>query len=500
MNHSTPASTLNFKKNMPLPSDLRALLAIILVALGPAISLAQQGEPSLKYTVRPSDNLTRLSREMLTSPNAWNEVARYNQLKNANRIVPGQQLDIPLRFLRSQPANGRVISAHGEVTLAGQPVQPGALLSDGSQLKTGVNSSAVLELGDGSRIKLLPGSLAEVVSSRNYAMRDASASGSTNWFSGLMRLTTGALEAIAAKSALRATPLQVETPTSVIGVRGTEFRVAVDSPALAASGTSPASTSARTEVLEGLVRADNPAQQAGADLPVGTGAVIRPTDKQVKAVALLPAPDAAGLAAEVFKPAGNWPLPALAGAAAFRVQVASDAQFDTIVRDFKVGIGTGGSDIGVSAAEWAGLASLDNGNWYARVRGIDAEGLEGFNAVKLIAVRDGQWRVSYSTLSLVNGQSILEWSAVDAQGKPMLASGYTVQLARDAAIGQLLLSQDTETPRMVLVDLKPGMYFLRLRSKLVQGGTLDGGSYRLQVPGDWGQTVFEQISALQPLN
>ena len=341
--------------------------------------------------------MTKFGRDTLIDPKSWPEIAKFNQLKNPNVIFPGQKLDIPLRFLKSQPAGGKIISAEGSVQLGNTAALAGAAIVDGGTLKTGPNSSAVIELGDGSRIKVLPNSLAEVVTNRNYAMRDASSSGSTNWFSGLMRLSEGALEALASKTAKRATPLKIATPTSIVGVRGTEFRVAFDD---------PLGIAARAEVIEGLVRADNPAQASGADLPRGTGAVVKPLEKDVKVVVLLPAPDLAGIPSEILKPQGNWPMPTLAGASAYSVQVASDEQFDKIVRSLKV--------VGNASAD---LSSLPNGNWFARVRGIDAVGLEGFNSVKLLAVKDGEWRVVNSSMVVVDGKTVLSWDGQQAGGQ-----------------------------------------------------------------------------------
>jgi ferric-dicitrate binding protein FerR (iron transport regulator) len=171
------------------------------------------------------------------------------------------------RLLKYQPAQARVVSVAGDVRLGGARLPSAWPCPKAAACQTGANSSAVVELGDGTQVKLLPQTLADVVNNRDYAMRDASASGSTTWFSGLIRLTQGALETLAARVERRATPLQIETPTSLVGVRGTQFRVAYED---------PATRNARTEVVEGLVRADNPAQQSGADLPGGTGALINP--------------------------------------------------------------------------------------------------------------------------------------------------------------------------------------------------------------------------------
>ena len=440
-----------------------------------------RSEPSLPYTVQASDTLSKFSREVLVSPRAWEEVARFNQLKNSNVLSIGQRLNVPLRLLKSSAAGGKVISAEGDVTQGGNQMVAGAPLASGAQFKTGANSSAVIELGDGSRIKLLPNSLAEIVTNKNYAMRDASRSGSTNWFSGLMRLTEGALEALASKTAKRATPLQIETPTSVVGVRGTEFRVAFDD---------PASKGARTEVIEGKVRADNPAQKSGADLPMGTGAVVKPLEKDVKVVILLPAPDLSAISSEVLKPQGSWPMPNLAGASGYHVQVSSDEQFDKIVRDIKVASSAGAS---------ADLSSLPNGNWFARVRGIDGVGLEGYNTVKLIAVKDGEWRVTYSSLSVVGGNTLLSWVGQQAGGAPLTADSYSAVVASDAALTQAARSVPNtaqmagKAPSLNLGELKPGVYYVRLASK--EG--LRSATYRFELSANWGVTQFDQTSALQ---
>lgn len=449
------------------------------MAQAPASAAGAVKEFSLPYIVRPADSVIKFTRAMLLDPRSWPEIAKFNQLNDPNVIFPGQTLNIPLRFLKSKPASGKVISAEGDVTLQGSAMQPGAVLSDGAKIKTGINSSAVIELGDGSRVKILPGSLAEIVTNRDYAMRNASPSGSTNWFSGLMRLSEGALEALASKTAKRARPLQVVTPTSLVGVRGTEFRVAFDD---------PLGKAARTEVIEGLVRADNPAQASGADLPMGTGAVIRPTEKEVKVVVLLPAPDLTGVPSEVLQPQGNWPMPTLAGASAYHVQVASDELFEKIVRDLKVDGNSGGS---------ANLGSLPNGTWFARVRGIDAVGLEGFNSVKLIAVKDGEWRVTYSSLSVVDGKTVLGWTAQQAGGQAMPDSNYSAILASDAPLTQSVVTVQGNDgkPSLVLGDLKPGVYYIRLQN----ASGLRSQTYRFELSGNWAKTVFDQTSALQAL-
>lgn len=458
---------------------------LLLLSLLVATGLAAAEEPSLPYTVQKSDKLIRLSRDLLVTPGAWGEVAKFNKMKDPNFITPGQVLQIPLRLLKHRPAAGRVVSAQGSVQMGGAPAVVGAPLPEGAKFQVGPNSSAVLELGDGSRVKLLPGTLAEVVSNRDYAMRDASVSGSNTWYSGIVRLAQGTVEALAAKIQRRATPLQIETPTSLVGVRGTEFRVAYED---------PASRNARTEVTEGQVRADNTAQQTGADLPRGTGAVINPAQREVQVVRLLAAPDLSALPAEVQKPAGALALPALAtlaGAQAWRVQVASDDKFEKIVRDLKV------------AGAGVELGSLDVGGWFVRVRGIDAAGIEGFDATRPLGVAQRVVRVVNASMRIVEGRTELA-VAFDPPLSPALQA--TGLLWRDRALTQ------PATPPAVLTDsrwdlgaLPAGLYYVQFRlapsgaGAATTAGATTTEARVLEISPNWGVTVFDSSYPLQPL-
>ncbi|MEP6791426.1 MAG: FecR family protein, partial [Ramlibacter sp.] len=341
-------------------------------------------------------------------------------------------------------------------------------LAEGSRLETGPNSSAVIELGDGSRVKLLPRTLAEVIANRDYAMRDASASRSTNWFSGAMRLAQGALETAAATIANRAFPLEIKTPTSTIGVRGTQFRVAYED---------PATRSARTEVIEGKVQADNTEQKTNTEVPAGKGALVNPAQREIAVVNLLPAPDLSAAPAEVLKPLGSWPLPSLAGASGYRVQVASDDRFEKIVRDLKLS--------GVAAVE---LGSLDIASWYVRVRGTDAQGIEGFDAVKQVAVK-ARLRVTDSSMRLENGRTVLRFGLDAPLNGPIQAV-----LSRDKGMAAPLLQATLTEPRWDLGALPEGAYYVQFRLNTVATEV-----YELEISNSWGLSVFDSSFPLLPL-
>ncbi len=475
------------------PLGFRSLSALVLLALN-SLAMAQTppraGRPvtaamplpaapaaleaAIPYTVKPKDTLIMLGKQLLEQPADWPQVARFNRLKNANVLRPGQVISVPLRLMKAQPVAGKIVSVFGDVQVAGAKAELGSPVPEGSKLQTGANSSAVIQLPDGSRVTMLPGTLAELVTSRSYATRDAGASGSTTWFSGLMRLAQGALDTVAAKGVNRAKPLQIETPTSLLGVRGTQFRVSYDD---------PATQSSRTEVLEGAVRADNTAQRSGADVAIGKGAVLNPAVREIRVVDLLKAPDLSATPADILKPLALWPMPVLEGAAAFRVQVAVDEDFSKIVRNLVI---TGGG---------ADLSNVPNGSWFARIRGIDAAGIEGYDSVKAVQVvlppppaqPPRQWTISADRIDLINGRHVLQFSQMGLDASHTIQATVTVNAPPYTRVAGATAQGDTPRISMDLGALEPGAV-LRLDLTVTQadGAKVVPLAYRFTALSGWG--------------
>ncbi len=480
-----------FRLNFPALTRLpRLLIAAGLIAMQwPAA--AQQPAPaldaSIAYTVQRGDKLITLTRSLLNQPSDWAEVAKINALRDADVISPGQVLRIPLRLLKTQAAPAKLLVANGDVRVGGQPATVGAALPEGAQLQTGPGSLAVMQLGDGSKVSLLPDSLATVVKAKNYLGRDSGASISTTWFSGVIRLTQGALDTVATKLTQRAHPLQIETATSVVGVRGTEFRVAY---------AEPGSKNVRTEVLEGKVRADNPAQAVGADLPGGYGAVVRPLEKKIEAKELLKAPQGMGETTAIARQeagAAQWLLPTTAGAALYRVQVAKDAAFEQVLGEFK------------TKETALDLRSIDNGDWFVRIRGIDADGLEGYDSMGKLALRSAppavvkaepRWvtQLGIGVTAVVRGKdTVLRFDRSGAQS-PAAIDGV---IALDPAMAQIVTRRTMASDEWSLGALEPGKrYYLQFQET---GGVYKSKIFVMEVPGNWGTTVNDVASALTPL-
>ncbi len=431
-----------------------ALAALVVVASAPAWA----DEAMLSYTVTAKDTLIGLGRNLLVSEAAWPEVAQLNGLRNPNFITPGQVLKMPLRLLRGAQVPAKVLSVEGNVTLAGQRVKAGDALPQGQVLQTATASSALLQLGDGSRVKVMPLTEAGLDEHRHFDLRPNAAAGeaSEGLFASTMRLVRGSIEVLASK-VQRAKPLEVTTPTAVIGVRGTEYRVHAQ---VAQSST---------EVLEGKVRADaNDAD--GAEVPAGFGATLQ-AGVAPKVVALPPAPDLGGVPARFERPLVRFASPA--PEAPVRVQVAADEKFERLVRDLRV-----------AAGREVRIAGLEDGPWQMRVRRVDALGVEGYDAQRGFTLKArpeppapmGPRLAAKMPVGAVN----LAWA------ENIEADHYRLQVATDPSFSQPL--QDKPAVKGAKTDLQlgqAGVYHWRLAAVRADGDQ-----------GPWGDP---QMFELRPL-
>lgn len=419
--------------------------AVGLACLGVFVTAAAQ-EPIVEYRISPRDTLIGLSQTVFVSPQAWREIARLNRLPDPNVIRPGQVLRVPARLIRTRPVPVTLASSVGEVRVAGAPAQPGMAIGEGQQLETGANGSAVLALADGSRVKLPPSSLAEVITSRGPGATDAQAArlAADGWFSGAMRMLRGSVEVLAAK-VRRGPPLEVTTPTAVVGVRGTQYRVALD-------GETKVT---RSEVLEGQVKLESPQRSVGTDLAAGFGAAIDATAKKPEPVKLLPPPDLAAMPERFERPLVRFALPT--EQATVRVQVAQDEAFERIVSDGKV---VAGSDVRI--------AGLDDARWFLRARRLDAQGIEGFDAVRPFVLK-ARPEPPASNAPRSGGKQSL--GPVEFRWSPNLeARTARLQVARDERFKDIVVEREGLESNALSLDLGgPGVYHWRLASTRADG-------------------------------
>ena len=404
------------------------------------LQAAHAQEEMVELTVTPADTMIGLSRQMLVSPQAWREVATLNKLRDPNRINPGQVLRIPQRLMRSSPAPAKLVSVVGDVRIDGAAGVVGSEINEGQKLQTADAASAVLTMADGSRLRLPPSSLAEVAASRRYAGRASEQAASDGWFAGALRVLRGSVEVFATK-VLRAKPLEVVTPTAVVGVRGTQFRVSFDE---------AASASTRSEVVEGVVRLDAGKQTPGVDLRAGFGAVNDATGSAPRVAKLLDAPDLSAVPELFERPLVRFKSVSLGEA--LRVQVAEDSAFDRIISDQRVPAGT---DVRI--------AGLDDARWFLRARRVDEQGIEGFDATRVFVLAARPEPPAYRSPRADAKQSI---GAVEfAWASNVAAPQARLQVARDASFTNIVLERDKLSDARLSAPFDAaGVYHWRLAS------------------------------------
>jgi hypothetical protein len=443
------------------PFARQALAALIGTALA-AGALAQSGapkpatkatpEPAIELTVAPRDTLSSLSHERFVSDTAWREVARFNRLPDPNVILPGQTLRVPVRLMRWRPVAAKLVSVVGDVSIDASPGASGSSLAEGQRIQTGAGGSAVVELADGSHVRLPPSSLAEVVNSRSYAP-DADESKVGAWFAGTLRVLRGSVEVFATK-VLRAKPLEVTTPTAVAGVRGTHYRVNYDE---AADGIS------RAEVLEGVVRFDaagSASAEAGVDLHAGFGAALDASTPKPMVAALPDAPDLTNVPERFERPLVRFVVPN--ETSTLHLQVAEDSNFERIVRDQQA---TPNADVRI--------ADLDDGQWYLRARRVGALGIEGQDAARGFVLKARPEPPAPSSPRADGKASV---GPVSFSWAPNVqAAQVHLQVAEDAAFARIVADQDGLNGSLQKVQIeRPGTYYWRLASVRADG---DHGPY-----------------------
>ena len=191
---------------------------------------------------------------------------------------------------------------------------------------------------------------------------------------------------------------RIQTPEGVAAVRGTDFRVG--------HKITDASGLATTETVTGhvdFIRGNQP-----TDLPAGFGVAASP--QGVTKESLLPAPtwDSQASGSSVTYATGDqlaWQ--ALAGADSYFASVAPDNEPNTPLLQLPT------SDTLINLA-------IAPGKYLARVRGISAAGIEGFDAQQAITVvQPGPQLIALNQASA--GQLDLSWSALESATEYELA-------------------------------------------------------------------------------
>lgn len=326
---------------------LLCLMGFFMLVHGPATAASDK---SIDLTVASGDYLINICKKYLDDPEKWRQVAKFNRLKNPDRIFPGQTIRIPVDLLKAVPADAAVTFLKGDVK-----VQPGGSdrftqlnlkdrVRQGSRIRTGDDGTVEITFDDGSTFFQRPNTdlgLATVEQKGNIQ------------YTNKVLVETGKVVTKIRSATGKESRFEVQTPSSTGVARGTEFRTSVDTDG-----------ATRVEVLEGLVAVSG----AKTEIAVkeGEGTTVRSGEAPAPATRLLLPPPITNFQPLYKKLPIDLRFAALEGVAAYRFIVATDENFRETAEEGLVKAGQRGQ-----------ITSLKEGSYFLQTSSLDKAGLEG---------------------------------------------------------------------------------------------------------------------------
>jgi len=226
------------------------------------------------YTLRPSDNFQKVSKDLLNSKHTWTDLVRHNRIDNVASLEPGSIIRVPIQWLKQQPKPAKILSISGSAQIKRTKDTYFKILKANMSVYVGdevatKNATLLIKLADGSLIRLEKNS--------NLFFNKLSHYGKTGMVDTHLRLKKGSLST-EVTPLVKGSSYEITTPSAVAAVRGTKFRLE----------TTPQET--KVEVTEGSVKFSH--KYGNAIVNSGEGARIRQGSTTIERSTLPAAPEA----------------------------------------------------------------------------------------------------------------------------------------------------------------------------------------------------------------
>lgn len=238
----------------------------------------------VRYTLQPGDMLFALAQQYLQDPAALQTVARINRIRNIHRVPVGKVIQIPRALLKYVPATAQVTFLRCPSVLRLDGPQPqtialGSTLTEGAVLRIPPGCQFSMTIEDDTTVRLLSGAVVQLTTLRRNVF-DPSPEVKIDLLDGRIHLN------VRRQRPPGDAPFQVTTPTSVAGVRGTQFRV----------GFGAGDRTSQVEVRSGAVAAKGQTEAALQMALDNLGVPIPANGQALPLEPLLPAPRFTGKA------------------------------------------------------------------------------------------------------------------------------------------------------------------------------------------------------------
>lgn len=228
------------------------------------------------YKIKSGDTLNQFAQKYLHQPVDMAVIQAANPQLNLDRLKIGAELNIPRHLIKHSPSKATIMGLSCGTAIrvgdASKPLAIGSVLLEGAVIEVPAECHVALLLEDSSVIRLPSSATLKITSLRKNALETAPEV--------RLDLTRGRVELDVHKGRAKNTPFEIRTPLSIMGVRGTEFRV----------GYSPEDHAGQVEVLGGVVQTRGAADAKGNAITKGLGVPIDATGKALAIEKLLDAP------------------------------------------------------------------------------------------------------------------------------------------------------------------------------------------------------------------
>lgn len=369
---------------------LTSLISLVFLVLAhPSKALESNvGAPAKDwtYTVKLNESYERIYQKYLANYSDIAKLAAYNKHPIDKKLQPNQVLNIPLSMLKKVHKPVEVILVTGNVSLlpyvktpvvnktkpAGKKTSSpqvvpqkqvlviGQKMTTGDTITTGANSIAKIQFADGSLADIQPNATLKINASYQYAGQGG--------YVTQLKLTQGRTEIKANPQQLPNHQFQIETPSAVAAVRGTEFRVGAEGEL------------ALQETLGGTVAFS--ASGAQVLLAQGFGSAAEKDKAPLPPIVLPATPDVSGFAKEVDTIPVEFTLVPQADAVAWVSLLALDADFTKIVDEKTTTLNSASAE-----ATLLSYADIPDGQYYLKLRAKEKNGLQGMDATHAFTLK-----------------------------------------------------------------------------------------------------------------
>ena len=268
-----------------MTKQLFTLFAFLLSAAG-ATAQNKDGfddQSVIVYKIKAGDTLSTLVDKYLLRPPDIEAIHKANHLKNINLLPIGSELNIPRHLVKKMASKATITSLSCGVPIrlstSSKPLSIGTLILEGAIIEVPADCHVSMLLEDGSVIRLPSSASLQITTLRKNALEPSPEV--------RLDLARGRVELDVDKTRSKTTPFEIRTPISIMGVRGTEFRV----------GYSPEDKEGQVEVLGGVVQTRGSADTQSNAITKGLGVPISGTGNALDIEKLLPPPKFEGATA-----------------------------------------------------------------------------------------------------------------------------------------------------------------------------------------------------------